>query len=244
MKFLATLVVLPAILFLYGCAPEIDATVYIQDVYDVIDDQEPVEVPMTLRIPQSSLKKCNEDLDDIVYALELFLTVGENTKCISDGMNNFAELETVLVVEKYAPRGNSQPTLSSSLGSQGETLPLVYVGVAELENVEGGYSLKITPSLSSDQIELTLRSNDKFRFMPGHDVPVFNIKIDNDSRDKIVFQANHAFVNQEPNPNSGTIELERRGTASVRLSDVASSYLQLGLPYEFAFLQFTSTQAD
>ena len=78
-KTIAALVALP---LLAACAPEIESTVYVQDVLSAASAHKALSVPAVLRVPQSSEEGCVKGLPRVSENLKALAPVSGQGKCI------------------------------------------------------------------------------------------------------------------------------------------------------------------
>lgn len=219
LKAIATLLALP---LLAACAPEIESTVYLADIQSVAEKGEPLSVPAVLRIPQSGEDDCKKGLDALVEKLEALAPVSGKAQCISKDQHGqgtqLAEIETEVQI---VPAGADvkQPNLfvlETAMTDEGRT-DLTFRMLKPIADV-------IAALQPPDAMQVD--------FDPSFII----LHIDNDTSGPAEMTISNAYVDSKPlvGENAEPIAIERRGAVEIRLSDVASSYVEAGNSYFFA----------
>ena len=219
LKALATLLALP---LLAACAPEIESTVYLADVQSAVDKGEAVSVPALLRIPQAGEDDCKKNLADLVEKLRAFAPVTGKAQCISKDQHGsgtqLAEIETQVQI---VPAGKevAQPNLfviEAMAADEGPT-DLTFKMLKPVADVIKA----LTPP---DAMSVDL------------DPSVFILHLNNDTPGSVEIKVANVYVDGKPVviENAEPISVERRGDIEIRLSDVASSWVEAGNSYFFA----------
>jgi len=219
LKAIATLLALP---LLAACAPEIESTVYLADVQSAVDKGEVVSVPALLRIPQGGEDDCKKGLDALVEKLKALAPVTGKAQCISKDQHGsgtqLAEVETQVQIVP-AGRDVSQPNL--------------FVIEAAITD-EGRTDLTFKMLKPIAEIIAALQPEDSMQV--DFDPSFFILDLNNDTAGPLEATASGVYVDGKPMvaENAEPISLDRRGAVEIRLSDVASSWVEAGNSYFFA----------
>lgn len=215
-KTIAALVALP---LLAACAPEIESTVYVQDVLTVASEQQALNVPAVLRIPQSSEESCLKGLPRLIDNLKALAPVTGKGKCIEKEGDQLAEIETEMVVT------------TAGVAFDPNNLFVLETGVP---NGDGSLALEFRLTKTLDAIVKALAANSD-ELQAEFDPAKFIITINNDSESSIALAGNHVFIDGEPHlPEMEPLTLERRKSVEIIFSDVASEYVSDAKPYRLA----------
>jgi len=215
-KTVAALVALP---LLAACAPEIESTVYVQDVITVASEQESLSVPALLRIPQSSEESCLKGLPRLIENLKALAPVSGKGKCVEQEGDQLAEIETQMVIT------------TAGVTFDPKNLFVLETGVP---NGDGSLSLEFRLTRTLDEIVKALAANSD-ELQADFDPARFIISVSNDSDGSVRLAGNHVFVDGEPHLlETEPLMLERRKSVEIVFSDVASEYVSAAKPYRFA----------
>jgi hypothetical protein len=214
------LVALP--LLLAACAPEVESSIYIQDIAQAASTGEALSVPAILRIPQSSKEACEKGLDRLIENFKTLAPTTGKGKCIEKSNNRstdqLAEIETEMVIATPNAAFDAQNLLLLEVKPQDETTyDLTFRLLRPIEEI-----VKVLAT-NSDELQA--------EFDPAR----FIFTLNNDSRGTIELAPNHVFVDGEPGlPELAPQTLERRKAVEIVFSDVASSYVEKANGYHFA----------
>jgi hypothetical protein len=221
LRMLAALAALP---LLAACAPEIESSIYIQDVIAVVEKGNSISVPAILRIPQSSAEECNKGLASLIGKLGAIAPTSGKGKCIEKSNNNttdqLAEIETEMVI-------------ATPVGAfDAKNLFLLEVKPAD-DGATGTYDLTFRLLKPIGEIVAALANPDQMQ--AEFDPALFIFTLNNDGVGDVSYLPNHVFLDGEPGlPENGAIALERRKDVEIKFSDVASAYAEKGNAYRFA----------
>lgn len=221
-KTIAAPVALP---LLAACAPEIQSTAYMQDVFDVAASQQPLSVPAVLRVPQSSEENCLEGLPRLIENLKTLAPVSGKGKCIEKSGDQLAEIETEMVVTPAGVDFDPQNLFVLEVGPQAG---------------DGSLDLRFRLTTTLGEIVKALAA-DSSELQADFDPARFILTISNDSQGTVSLSGNHVFIDGVPHlPEMEPMVLERRKSVEIVFSDVASEYVSGANPYRLA----TVTAAD
>jgi hypothetical protein len=223
-KIIAALIALP---LLAACAPEIESTVYVQDVLTVAAEQKPLNVPAVLRIPQSSEDSCLKGLPKLIENLRALAPVTGKGKCIEKEGDQLAEIETEMVV--------------TTMGVQFDPKNLFVLETAASDG-DGVIALEFRLTRALDEIVKALAANSD-ELQAEFDPAKFIITVNNDSAGSISLSGNHVFIDGEPHfSEMEPLVLEHRKAIEIVFSDVASEYVSDARPYRLATVAVTAAQ--
>jgi hypothetical protein len=227
LKTLAALLTLP---LLAACAPEIESSVYVQDVVTVVQQDQAISVPAILRIPQGSEDECKKGLDDLIKKLSAIAPTTGKGKCIEKSNNNttdqLAEIETQMVIATPDAAFDAKNLFLL------EVKPTANPGEVDL-------TFRLLKPI--DEIVAALASPDQMQ--AEFDPALFVFTLNNDGAGDIQYLPNHVFLDGEPGlPENGVLSLERRKAVEIKFSDVASAWAEKGNAYRFATITIDATE--
>ena len=209
-------------LLLAACAPEVESSIYVQDIEQAGTSGEALSVPALLRIPQSSKEACEKGLQNLIKNLATLAPTNGKGKCIeksnSQSTDQLAEIETEMVIAHPSATFDAQNLLLLEVMPQDETT----------------YDLTFRLLKPIDEIVKVLAANSD-ELTAEFDPARFIFTLNNDSRGSIDLLPNQVFVDEQPGlPELGAQTLERRKAVEIVFSDVASSYVEKANSYRFA----------
>ena len=74
-----------------GCQLEVTPTFYIRDMQDVIDGDTPIELPLFMSVPTSSIDECQSEISQVLGILNTFGMEGDLQSCVQDEGGFFAK---------------------------------------------------------------------------------------------------------------------------------------------------------
>lgn len=215
-KTLAAALALPVLLA--ACAPEIESTIYLSDVLAAVEKGQTISVPALLRIPQGGEDECKQGLDALIEKLKVLAPVSGKGQCISKDQHGqgtqLAEIETELQV---MPRNRDV---------DGPNLFTLEVATTD----SGGYDLTLRMLQPIETVIKALQAENPAQV--EFDPSFFLINLNNDTSGTMDVALNHVFIDGVSSlETNGSTTLDRRGTVTVQLSDVASSFVEKGNSY-------------
>lgn len=215
-RTVAALIALP---LLAACAPEIQSTIYMQDVLKASADKSSLSVPAILRVPQSSEESCLAGLSRIIENLKTLAPAIGKGKCVSKDGDQLAEIETEMVIA--APDGSYDE----------RNLFVLEVAAA---STPGTYDLAFRLTRPLDEIVKVLAANSD-ELQADFDPAKFIFALNNDAEGTVELRPLHVFVDGEPHlPEGEPFALERRKSVEIIFSDVASEHVSDANTYRFA----------
>ena len=209
-------------LLLAACAPEVESSIYLDDIATVVKSGEVMSVPALLRIPQSSAEACQKGLDKLIENLRTLAPTTGKGKCIEKSTrtstDQLAEVETVMVIATPGATFDQKNLLLLEVAPQNETT----------------YDLTFKLLKPIDEIVKVLATNSD-ELQADLDPARFIFILENDGASDVQLLPNHVFVDGTPGlPELGPQTLARRKDAEIVFSDVASAYVEKGNGYRFA----------
>lgn len=217
---IAGLLALP--LLLAACAPEVESSIYIDDIQKAAETGEAISVPAVIRVPQTNADACAKDLESLIANLATLAPTTGKGKCIEKSNNQstdqLAEIETEMVIA------------TPEAPFDARNLLLLEVKVRD----EATYDLSFRLLRPIEEVVEVMASNTG-QVQAEFDPTRFIFTIDNDSAGKIELLPNHVFVDEAPAlPELGAQTVERRRNVEIVFSDVASAYVEKANGYHFA----------
>ena len=209
-------------LLLAACAPEVESSIYIDDIQKAAETGEAISVPAVIRVPQTNAEVCAKDLDKLIANLATLAPTTGKGKCIEKSNNQstdqLAEIETEMVIATPSAPFDARNLLLLEVTARGEsTYDLAFRLLRPIE--------EIVDVMASNTEQVTVE------FDPSR----FIFTIDNDSAGLIELLPNHVFVDDAPSlPELGSQTVERRRNVEIVFSDVASAHVEKGNAYSFA----------
>ena len=74
-----------------GCQLDVTPTFYIRDMQDVIDGDTPIELPLFMSVPASSIDDCQSEISQVLGILNTFGMEGDLQSCVQDDGGFFAK---------------------------------------------------------------------------------------------------------------------------------------------------------
>ena len=65
-----------------GCQLDVTPTFYIRDMQDVIDGDTPIELPLFMSVPTSSIDECQSEISQVLGILNTFGMEGDLQSCV------------------------------------------------------------------------------------------------------------------------------------------------------------------
>lgn len=208
-----------ALPLLAACAPEIESTIYVQDVLDAAAGEGTLSVPAVLRVPQSSEESCLKGLPRLIENLKALAPVSGKGKCIEKNGDQLAEIDTEMAIAADGAEVADRNLLVVDVGAP---------------DAGGGLALSFRLTMTLDEVVKALAA-DSDAFQVDFDPARFILAISNDSSGTVLLSGNQVFVGGEPlMPEMEPLVLERRKNVEIVFSDVASEYVSRAQPYRFA----------
>jgi len=206
MRYLYSLL---AMLALSACNFNVTPTFYIRDLQDVISNNQPIDIPIFLKIPTSDVDSCNSEIGQVLGILTTHGLNGTLLSCSADEDNFFA----VANVEFTA-------SVVPSKFSQADNFNGIVALIVE-EADDGVYYLNLQ---ANPQLPRAMSDIENALFFATLDASQvgFVITLNNDTRKPIDLNIYDSFVNGIPT-DYGTFELGPRSELEIRSSDVGAN---------------------
>lgn len=205
-------ILLACALTLSGCKVWVDSSVYVRDVQQVLETQQPTTTPMRLSFEIPSQSACTTSGERIAAALKKAYGDVAVLGCRQVGMDSIADfsVQAEVVHEIENKKADSKQPL--------------YFGVDEVEEgIEVGYYVNTDTWAAMDE-DLKDETQHYTRLEP-----VFKVTLQNDAPDTVAVTLRGVFLNGTPVPAHSpvTAQLKRREQIEIRLSDVQNSAMGL-----------------
>ena len=190
-----------------GCQLVVTPTFYIRDMQDVIDGDKPIELPLFMSVPTSSIDECQSEIGQVLGILNTFGMGGVLQSCVQDEDGFFAKanVEFKTSVALLNENGNQSPSglIGMFLEPVGDGKFVVYI-------------------VKNDKLDLAMSSIENALVFASLDAASvdFKIAISNDTRNKVLFKTIDSFVDGVPY-DFNEFELAPRSEINILSSDVA-----------------------
>lgn len=206
MRFLFSLLV---VLTLSACNFNVTPTFYFRDVQDVMLNNQPIDIPIFLKIPASDVDSCNSEIGQVLGILTTHGMDGTLLSCSTDEDNFFAvanvEFTASVVPSKFSQADN-------------------FVGIVALiveEAEDGVYYLNLQANPKLPKAMSDIENALFFATLDASQVG-FVITLNNDTRRLVELNIYDSFVNGIPT-DYGSFEIGPRSELEIRSSDVGAN---------------------
>ena len=206
MRYLYSLL---AMLALSACNFNVTPTFYIRDLQDVMSNNQPIDIPIFLKIPASDVDSCNSEIGQVLGILTTHGLNGTLLSCSADEDNFFA-VANVEFIASVVP----------SKFSQADNFKGIVALIVE-EADDGVYYLNLQ---ANPQLPRAMSDIENALFFATLDASQvgFVITLNNDTRRPIDLNIYDSFVNGIPT-DYGTFEIGPRSELEIRSSDVGAN---------------------
>ena len=206
MRYLYSLL---AMLALSACNFNVTPTFYIRDLQDVMSNNQPIDIPIFLKIPTSDVDSCNSEIGQVLGILTTHGLNGTLLSCSADEDNFFA-VANVEFIASVVP----------SKFSQADNFNGIVALIVE-EADDGVYYLNLQ---ANPQLPRAMSDIENALFFATLDASQvgFEITLNNDTRKPIDLNIYDSFVNGIPT-DYGTFEIGPRSELEIRSSDVGAN---------------------
>ena len=206
MRYLYSLL---AMLALSACNFNVTPTFYIRDLQDVMSNNQPIDIPIFLKIPASDVDSCNSEIGQVLGILTTHGMNGTLLSCSADEDNFFA-VANVEFIASVVP----------SKFSQADNFNGIVALIVE-EADDGVYYLNLQ---ANPQLPRAMNDIENALFFATLDASQvgFVITLNNDTRKPIDLNIYDSFVNGIPT-DYGTFEIGPRSELEIRSSDVGAN---------------------
>ena len=206
MRFLFSLL---AVLTMSACNFNVTPTFYFRDVQDVMLDNQPIDIPIFLKIPATDVNSCKSEIGQVLGILTTHGMDGTLLSCSTDEDNFFAvanvEFTASVVPSKFSQADN-------------------FVGIVALiveEAEDGVYYLNLQANPKLPKAMSDIESALFFATLDASQVG-FVITLNNDTRRLVELNIYDSFVNGIPT-DYGSFEIGPRSELEIRSSDVGAN---------------------
>ena len=199
-----------------ACKPQISADIYAGDILEVAETGKSFEFPMRMGLPIQDEKKCDENKDKMLPALQKY---GKGVKFISC-KDLQGKMYDLLIVEMI-----------------GEIVKAPESGVAKIAGMFGVSVSQLDDGsivvnfLKTDKVDLAVSEIDKNYQLQTIELQDINLTVhlNNDLRKTIKYEIDGSFVDNNPVDAPKIFELSRRGKIGIVPSNVRSqSFIKTG----------------
>lgn len=193
-----------------GCVVHSEAEVYVGDLLEVAETQEPLRTPAEVHLEMVSESQCEEDREEVARMMRDYLPEFEARECYREDFTTYLAAEITM------------PVMSGASGSSDELLAFQ---VQEVETGGDRTTHAVRFLVDGAQFQ-TLSERIQAEYYQEPDVMGSNVVVtlNNDLRDPVHVASRYVFMDGAP-VAEGTVELERRERVQIRLSDVARGLL-------------------
>ena len=204
-----SLLSLLVVLNLSACNFNVTPTFYIRDVQEVMSANQPIDIPIFLKIPASDVDSCNSEIGQVLGILTTHGLDGTLLSCSTDEDNFFA-IANVEFIASVVPSKFSQAD---------NFMGIIALIVEEAEDGVYYLNLQANPKLpkAMNDIENALF----FATLDASQVG-FVVTLNNDTRRPVDLNIYDSFVNGIPT-DYGSFEIGPRSELEIRSSDVGAN---------------------
>ena len=168
-----------------GCQLDVTPTFYVRDMQDVIAGDTPIELPLFMSVPTSSIDECQSEIGQVLGILNTFGMEGELQSCVQYEGGFFAkanvEFKTSVALLNQNSNQSEDWLISMFLEPVGDGNFMVYI-------------------VKNDKLDLAMSSIENALVFASLDAASvgFKITISNDTRNKVLFRTVYSFVDGVP----------------------------------------------
>ena len=206
MRFLFSLL---AVLTLSACNFNVTPQFYFRDVQDVMLDNQPIDIPIFLKIPASDVDSCNSEIGQVLGILMTHGMDGTLLSCSTDEDNFFAvanvKFTASVVPSKFSQEDN-------------------FVGIFALIVEDAGDGVYYLNLQANPKLPKAMSDIENALFFATLDASQvgFVITLNNDTRRLVELNIYDSFVNGIPT-DYGSFEIGPRSQLEIRSSDVGAN---------------------
>ena len=196
-------------MLLLGCKPQVSVDIYAGDILEVAKTGKSLEIPVRLGLPIQNEKKCEENKDKMLPALQKYGKGVKflNCKDVKGEMYDLLNVEMTAEIVK-APKSG----VAAIKGMFG-------ISVAKLD--DGSLMINFLKTDNVDKAIAEIDKNYTFQKIEIKDVDL-TVRLNNDLKKTIKYEIDSSFVDNNPVDAPTIFELTRRGMISVVPSNVRS----------------------
>ena len=206
MKYFITIILFSLVT---ACKPLVSADIYTRDIIDVAQNGTPLEIPIRMGLPIQNEKKCDDDKNKMLPALQKY---GKGVKFISckDVKNQMYDLLFVEMVGKIVKASATEVTSIDGM-----------FGLSVSQQGDGNLTVHFLKTDNVDEAVKEIDNNYQFQSIELEDIDL-TLRLNNDLRKTIQFEIDSSFVNNNPVDAPTIFDLPRRGTKEIVPSNVRS----------------------
>lgn len=194
---------------LSSCKSEVDLTLFTSDIAAVARDGTALDASAIVSLEASTEEKCSEVKDAVATALAVGFSKVEFVACRKSDFDTWADFRVAVPVAQ--PDKTTESALTIVAGDLGGTI---------------GTTLRQNP----DRIDSIVKAlpRDMSSLVTGRLDAKIRLTLQNDLPGPVTITAQGVFLNGEPYQLPKEITLERRGEATITLSDVGNAAIHTG----------------
>jgi hypothetical protein len=201
--------VVSCILLLSACKPQVSTDIYASDILEVAETGKALDVPVRMGLPIQDEKKCDEDKNKMLPALQRYGTGIKFVSCedLSGEMHDLLIVEMVGKVIKEPASG--VVTIEGMFG----------MSVSQLE--DGSLVVYFIKTENVDKAIAEIDNNYQFQDIEIEDLDL-KVRLNNDMRKTIKFEIDGSYVDNNPVDAPTIFEIPHRGIKELVPSNVRS----------------------
>ena len=181
-----------------ACKPQMSADIYAGDILEVAETGKSLEMPVRMGLPIQDEKKCGENKDKMLPALQKY---GKGVKFLSckDVKGAMSDL---LIVEMTAEIVKAPESGVATVAGM--------FGVSVTQSNDGSLVVNFIKTDNVDKAVKEIDKNYQFQNVVLEDIEL-KIRFNNDLRKTIKYEIEGSFVNDNPVDAPSIFEIKRRG---------------------------------
>jgi hypothetical protein len=211
---------------LSACQFNVTPTFYVRDIQDVIASRDPINLPIFMQVPASSMDDCQSEIGQVLGILETYGMIGKLQSCNSDESALFATANIELEASVMRVDDQNQDNMTGALA----------LGIED--KGDGYYGLYLARNPKLEAAMTSIESALIFATLDATNVG-FVVTINNDMREALFITTYDSFVNGAPYDEEEFI-LKPRSVLKVRASDVSTNLFFNRGWYEIGVITFSS----
>ena len=211
---------------LSACQFNVTPTFYVRDIQDVIASRDPINLPIFMQVPASSMDDCQSEIGQVLGILETYGMIGKLPSCNSDESALFATANIELEASVMRVDDQNQDNMTGALA----------LGIED--RGDGYYGLYLARNPNLEAAMSSIKSALVFASLDATNVG-FIVTINNDMREALLITTYDSFVNGAPYDEE-EFTLQPRSVLKIRASDVSTNLFFNRGWYEIGVIAFSS----